>query len=271
VTVRQELRGYQDGEQNGLVYLPLDDVRVSETLRGLLPDSGLIPIISGNMRSVGFDRAHPIVLGFWPGPEFPVVVDGHTRLRAAREAGLKEVPVVIQPFESEAAAIEYAIWNQGQRRSWTDAGIFTGLQVYHRSKKPGPKSNLAGPQAKSSSGKAADGTAKLFGVGRDKIERALRVLRNPDEHLKAAVATGKMSINKAFNEILRREREDRSGSKVATQQTVDEARAEVIAEFPCGNIGATVSIQIHYLASMPQEKLQKLHAMLRYLKQELGE
>jgi hypothetical protein len=192
--------GYHQG--SGPEICLVADINTSEVLEGLLPDTTLSAKIRERMRTSGYDCSHPIVLGTWPGQDEPVIVDGHTRHRAAKDAGIVSIPAVTLRFDAEQDAIEYAIWNQGHRRAWTDATIFASLSTYHKSKKRGPKQDLAGNQAKL--GKAADATAKLFGIGRDKIERALYVLNHGDEFIRSQVANGSMGINKAYTEIRNR-------------------------------------------------------------------
>jgi hypothetical protein len=52
--------------------------------------------VIASMKESGYDKSQPLVL--WKGKG--VVVDGHTRLQAAREAGIAEVPVEEKEFAS---------------------------------------------------------------------------------------------------------------------------------------------------------------------------
>jgi ParB family chromosome partitioning protein len=69
----------------------------------------------------GFDIAEPPVI--WKGKK--VVVDGRTRVRAAKAAGLLEIPVVERDFESLDDAKFYCYKRQAERRNLTQAEIFT--------------------------------------------------------------------------------------------------------------------------------------------------
>jgi protein gp37 len=69
------------------------------------------------MRDAGFDEARP--LDVWRRGDADVVIDGHTRLQAAREIGLERVPVVFHEFASEDEAVEYTIRAQMLRRNLT--------------------------------------------------------------------------------------------------------------------------------------------------------
>ena len=58
-----------------------------------------------------------------------MVVDGHTRLQAAMDLGLEEVPVHKKSFPDEDAALEYAIHNQRHRRNLTEAEILRCIEA----------------------------------------------------------------------------------------------------------------------------------------------
>jgi len=73
-----------------------------------------------NMDLLGFDKTQPIIV--WKGRN--VVIDGHTRLKAALEKEIKEVWVIEKEFLNEDDAIQYAIHLQRDRRNLTDADIF---------------------------------------------------------------------------------------------------------------------------------------------------
>ena len=66
------------------------------------------------IRKNGFDTLYPIVV--WEGHD-NVVVDGHTRLIAARQLGYATVPVVSRSFCDEEAALQHTITAQRVRRS----------------------------------------------------------------------------------------------------------------------------------------------------------
>ena len=117
------------------------------------------------MTEAGYDHSQPIIV--WEGEN--VVVDGHTRLQAAREVGLEDIPVYLKNFENEDAALIYAIHNQRNRRNLTDAEILRCIEAMDKRKTKKEVSitkqreNNTGkfsPQASSeASGKSAQKTA----------------------------------------------------------------------------------------------------------------
>ena len=85
------------------------------------------------MAEGGYDQSQPIVL--WEGEN--VVIDGHTRLQAAREVGLEDIPVFYKRFADEGEALAYAIHNQRNRRNLTDAEILRCIEALDRRKERG--------------------------------------------------------------------------------------------------------------------------------------
>lgn len=72
------------------------------------------------MKKRGFDNSQPLLI--WK--EREILIDGHTRLKAAQEAGRNHVPVYEKSFESESEALEYTIHLQKDRRNLTDAELY---------------------------------------------------------------------------------------------------------------------------------------------------
>jgi hypothetical protein len=73
-----------------------------------------------NMDLLGFDKTQPIIVR----KDKNIVIDGHTRLRAARQKGIEEVWVIEKDFLNEDDAIQYVIHLHRDRRKLTDVDIF---------------------------------------------------------------------------------------------------------------------------------------------------
>ena len=106
------------------------------------PFQGLFPIreetlkaVVEHMRVHGFDPSYPIVYTFID--DKIAVVDGHTRLTAARMLDLDAVPVILKTFSSEEEALRYAIHNQRDRRNLTDADLLRCIETVDRLKARG--------------------------------------------------------------------------------------------------------------------------------------
>ncbi len=194
--------------------MPVDDIVTREpfsTLFTTRPDT--IKAIVEDMKEHGFDPSVPLVV--WT--EQGVLVDGHTRRDAAKEAGIKVVPVCNRSFASEDEAIQYAVHVQGHRRNLTDAEILHLMEVFDKRRKRG--GDRKSVEAKSITASAvfapssAD-TAKLIGTSPTKVEKARAISDSKNETLKAEVASGKKSINKAAAEA-RAEKHDREKTEDA--------------------------------------------------------
>lgn len=165
------------------------------------------------MAEWGYDPSQPIIV--WEGEN--VVVDGHTRLQAAREMGLEDIPVCYKRFADEDEALAYAIHNQQNRRNLTDAELLRCVEVLDKRKQRGAKDGFRGNQYKAvdvvipsdegntkpvSSNKheteSAQKTASTVGTSRAKVEKTRVVLEHAEEPVKEAVREGSMTINKAY-------------------------------------------------------------------------
>jgi ParB-like chromosome segregation protein Spo0J len=162
------------------------------------PFSELFPIkptdlaaIAGRMREHGFDPSKPIDI--WG--EHDVVVDGHTRLQAAAQAGLPAVEEYEHDFPDEDAALEYAISNQRDRRNLTDADILRCVAAVDQ-RRQGARSDLSPSGGKS----GAAHTAALLGTSQRTVERARTVLDHAAPEAKEAVLAGDKSIHAAYQE-----------------------------------------------------------------------
>lgn len=170
-----------------------------DTVKTVSPFKDLFPIrqndlekLKESMKTDGFDKAHPIIL--WAGHNM-TVVDGHTRLAAARDLMFSRIPAICKEFEDEAEALEYAIKSQVNRRNLNDAELLTCLTELDKRKKAGrPKS----ARRQANSGKSAEETATLLGVSRGKVEQLRTVNDHASDEIKEAVKSGEMSANKAY-------------------------------------------------------------------------
>ncbi|MEI6135606.1 MAG: DUF5131 family protein [Desulfomonile sp.] len=165
--------------------------------------------VQTSMSRRGFDEEHPIILGDIKGEANVCVVDGHTRLSAAVNLGLTEIPVVIKAFDSLLDAVHYAVQAQANRRNLTDGELLRVIETVDRLKERGGGRDVetgkyserpkASDEAKGD-GKSASQTAKTVGTSRAKVEKARAINKDADEETIAAVTSGEKSLNKAYQE-----------------------------------------------------------------------
>jgi len=162
------------------------------------------------MAKGGYDQSQPIVL--WEGEN--VVIDGHTRLQAAREVGFEEVPVFYKSFADEDEALAYAIHNQRHRRNLTDAEIIRCIEALDKRKRQGERTDIAPNGAKLEKGKSSQETAKVVGISPRKVERVRTILKNGDPEVVEAAKQGDVSINRAYQETQTKRRLEAEGKSV---------------------------------------------------------
>jgi N6-adenosine-specific RNA methylase IME4/ParB-like chromosome segregation protein Spo0J len=141
-----------------------------------------------------------------------VVLDGHLRLRAAGELGLKEVPVrVIAPADE----VEYLVHAALQHRylsPWQRATLAVELDLYRDAQAAGKKRSLANLKGQTEvaklppRGKTRDLAAAVAGVSARTIQDASRG-RAADPVLFEEVKQGRLPLQVAARRIQQRERD----------------------------------------------------------------
>ena len=204
-------------------------------LRRAAPFSTLFPIkenvlkkITEDMKANGYDCAHPIIV--WAGNRCKVV-DGNTRLEAALKAGMSTIPVALKNFASEEEALQYAIRSQSHRRNLTDSELMICLTELDKRKDK--NANLKQNRTEAphgASGKTAQDTADLLGVSTRKVERLRAVSEYAPPKVKEAVASGKMSINKAYNQTMENRRREAEAEISESPEQVKDKRKEAIVK-----------------------------------------
>ncbi|MBR5679126.1 MAG: ParB N-terminal domain-containing protein, partial [Clostridia bacterium] len=135
-----------------------------------------------SMKADGYDSAHPIIL--WAGHNV-TVVDGHTRLAAAKKLLFAQIPVIHKEFKDEAEALEYAIKSQRNRRNLTDADLLRCVTELDKRMKEGRPGKTATNLAVN--GRSSENTAKLLGTSRGKVEKIRTINDHASDEVKEAV------------------------------------------------------------------------------------
>lgn len=175
--------------------MEIKDIKTESPFNDLFGiDEKILQAITENIREKGYDYGKPIVL--WAGKN--LVVDGHTRLKAARLAGLEEIPACTIRFGNVNEALAYSIHHQRNRRNLTQTEILRCIEKVDQLKERGGDRKSEEAKSKMPHGtidRSAETTAKVVGVSPRTVARARTVLSDPEE--KAAVLQGKKSINRA--------------------------------------------------------------------------
>jgi ParB family chromosome partitioning protein len=142
----------------------------------------------------GYDQSQPVVI--WKGKN--VIVDGHTRLRAAIEAGVHEIPGVEKEFETLEDAQRYTFKRQAERRNLTQAELFQAAVTL------GIKDNHDG------SGRSSEKLAEELGVSAATITHARTVSEKASEEDIDAIKNGEKTINEVYQKV--RQKKDKIDS-----------------------------------------------------------
>jgi ParB family chromosome partitioning protein len=173
----------------------IEFLKTAPPFRDLFPiNEKVLDRVYWDMQKNGYDRSQPIVV--WEGHD-TTVIDGHTRLRAARKAKIFDVPVMPKAFADENEALQYAIRCQRNRRNLKDFEIMKCMEELDKKRTAGRPGKLA--QDCANLGKSSQETAGLLGISARKVEQTRTVMDRAPEDVKAAVQSGKMSINAAYN------------------------------------------------------------------------
>jgi ParB family chromosome partitioning protein len=143
--------------------------------------------IAANMRENGnkFDKSQPIIIN-----ESFNVLDGHSRLMAAKIVGLKAVPVIMKKFSSKEDALEYELHLQLDRRNLTDS------QIYAAYKKKASLKKADGSKAKTDLA-----ISKELNVSPRQLAKLKEVEKKADQNTMEAFKSGAISLNGAYKKI----------------------------------------------------------------------
>jgi len=174
--------------------------------------------VTKSMKAEGFDAAHP--LSTWKG----IVLDGHTRHKAALAAGLNKVLAVAHTCKNEAEAEGYAIECQTQRRNLEKVEVTRCIRAYEQRLKEAGYTPSKGGRHKHNKeaaekvlGKAVidkDGNTQSVvarigekvGTSSALVSRLRAITERGGKRLNAQVVSGALSISAAHTQLLARER-----------------------------------------------------------------
>ena len=201
-----------------ITQLDVNDIRIERPFSVFFPISDdTLNAIRIDMKTNGFDAGFPLIV--WK--ETNILVDGHTRLIAAKEMGVEQLPVLYREFESEDDAVLYAFHIQRNRRNLTDDHIIRCLEVLD---KIGAKKSPGDPKPKSEKKQAAEQVAKELGTSKSKIEKARKIIETGSDEIRERVESGETSINKAYHDIQTQRRESGELKGARTTALASDAR-----------------------------------------------
>jgi hypothetical protein len=171
----------------GVTSISIKDVQTHPDFESLFPINKTVrDSIANSIRKEGFNQDYPLVI--WK--EQNCLLDGHTRLSAAKRAIIKKVPVIFRSFSNKQEAIDYALSLQFNRRNLSDADLLSFILTLNTEDLPG-------------TGRKQERLAKVCNISGTKAMRILKVKRDAPPHLMSKIIDGTLSINSVYNKINR--------------------------------------------------------------------
>lgn len=167
-------------------------------------DEDLLNRIADDMRENKFDASQPVHLWITSdddGTEHFYLIDGYTRITAARLAGLVTVPYFEHHFDSFEEAHRYALHLQVDRRNLSGMDLLKNIEElmgsdYIQNMK-GNKNAIVG---------------EMLGVSEKTVERANFVEKNASDEQKAEIESGEATINATYNNLKKQEFVEKNAS-----------------------------------------------------------
>ena len=203
--------GLNSGAQTLAKKMRVSDIQTTPELSSIFDiEESVLQAVTDSIQEKGFDPAEPIVL--WK--ETGYVVDGHTRLQAAKRAGIAEIPVTEKHFENLSDAQEYTRARQINRRNLSQAEIFriAGM-VQLKEKRDGGGRSLAI-------------AAKKYGVSESTLQHARTVWDRGDEQTKQAILRNELSVNQGYQTVVHKK--PSADSVPESQPAADTAESAVV-------------------------------------------
>jgi ParB family chromosome partitioning protein len=259
----------------------IDLIQTAEPFKTLFPiNKELLNLIVADMNTNGFDKSQALIL--WK--EQGVLLDGHTRLQAAKIAGLSQVPVVEKSFDSEEQALEYAIHLQRDRRNLTDSELYSYvLAVDSKDQRGGDRkskstSGLFDPDAEKQKKKSSrERTAEIAGTNAGKVQKIRTINEKAPLGIKEKVASGEMTINRAYTEIKNAKssmpKSSKPGNKVNAEslnpsfslfETLFQSIETIIRQnYQCKKALEQIVADLNYRRHISAGEMQELMAVVR--------
>ncbi|HAJ27072.1 MAG TPA: hypothetical protein DCG53_07485 [Syntrophus sp. (in: bacteria)] len=190
--------------------LNISELKVEEPYKSLFRiNPEVLSDIQKDMEKRGFDRSQPITISV----NDNIVIDGHTRLQAARNLGIEEIPVVERFFKHQDEAIKYAINAQKNRRNLDDADRLHFVEELDKLFDRGGdrKSKFWDPNIgrERMTRSSREITAELLGISTDKVSQCRRILNNCSKREIEEIKNGSKSIHQAYKSSLDAEKREK--------------------------------------------------------------
>lgn len=160
----------------------ISQIKTGEPFISLFPiNSEILKSVTDNIKEKGFDPGQPVTI--WEDQN--ILIDGHTRLKAARAAGVETIPARFIPFPDQDTAVQYAAALQMDRRNLTEADYFKFIE-----RKSATVALFPGKTKKAK-------IAGILNVSERTAQKYINIMERGSDEIKAKVRAGELSINQA--------------------------------------------------------------------------
>ena len=181
-------------------------------------DEDLLGRIAEDMKAKKFDASQPVHIWLFKdedGTEHFYLIDGYTRVKAAKLAGLETVPYFEHTFESFEEAHRYALHLQVDRRN------LNGMDLLHNI-----EALMGSEYIQNMKGNKNAAMGEMLGVSEKTIERAKFVENNATEEQMEAIESGEATINSTYDEIKAEKKKAKSERQLSDQDTTSGSEKE---------------------------------------------
>lgn len=204
-------------------------------------DENLLQRITEDMKQNKFDASQPVHLWITTddgGTEHFYLIDGYTRIKAAKQAGLSTVPYFEHHFESFDEAHRYALHLQIDRRNLDGSALLKNIELL-----------MGSDYVKNLPGNKNAAVGEMLGVSEKTVERANFVGKNATDEQLAAIEADEATVNATFNDIkeqqfLDKNATDEQKAKIESgEATPDEIFDEIKSEQKAKKSDRHVSVE----------------------------
>lgn len=162
-------------------------------------DEDLLGRISDDMKEHKFDTSQPVHIWLCKdedGNEHFYLIDGYTRVSAAKLAGLTTVPYFEHNFDSFEEAHRYALHLQVDRRNLNGMDLLKNIEEL-----------MGSDYIQNMKGNKNAAIGEMLGVSEKTVERANFVEKNASEEQIEKIESGEATINSTYNELKGKKKE----------------------------------------------------------------
>ena len=190
-----------------------------------------------------------------------ILVDGHNRLRIAKELNMMAVPVSYKVFKDKADAADWIVNHQSARRNITDWQKYKAVEVYQRILREKAKENAKASGENFGRGMNEKGlenspkpieainvrkqTAEAANLSEWKVRQGDYIQKNATEEQKAALDSGKKTMKEVFNETYNANKPKKADRLKEARETLESTKQD----------GKTVDLQMAKIHKEAENRL----------------